>query len=1182
MPKYPRKKKGKQPLRPKRGPDGRWLAPPPEPDPPDDQDGNVSAEDAPVTMGGLVIREPSPRPRAPEHRPEIPEGTRVSSQTGAIALRPAGNDRERELQRSRSHPSSSHASLPTSNERPKPKGRARVTVETETDDDAPPRPPRPPFPSPSSQRVRHEPMQRASPESEQRDSVLGIPAAHSSAQHGLREETQFHSVLSHRSHENTSRFSRNSRSIERVLREHAERAEARAQYAYEQNRAALDLISKSTDNVKKAFTEAKRARDRFNDLLSVSSRSRQSVRQRTNADSPSEKQAEREAVDGLRKVADYQRRVRSQVLGSDERRELQKSPVSSWRLRSGMYPASLSRLVEGQNASMDIGTPVSTAKNTPSDAPRDMNTHRMGVHEWVEHQRGISPQRPTPEEPDPPRQRAASPIARADEVLNRYGRSTRPPTALRRTVGERVSWLDQLNQPSTSRPYERDPPPHQPTVPVRNMATGAPGGPPSDSSLSSSTITRLTRSPPTPPTPRREGAPKTPSRDGARIPEYLRTHRAPTFEPVTPGGNMAPQTPNRRGAAAPAPAPMPAFDIPVRPRNRVESIGSHNEGHNRPARREAVDKITNMLSVAFVSEAQAAGRVDTVPLHKLGIKAALPKAYEGQSDQTSFENWLSLLLGFFRIHQLDVLNEIQDRARLEILGQVLKDSAHTYFRERHQKFLEQGESWDFREAILDLRDRYLYKNTPFMAARKFETLMQGNRDAQALYDDLSTQAARMVEHPSDYHFRLRFMLALRPEVLEYIIKTHSVSAENSTLAQIRSACEDFERSHEYGRQLAATQTRLGGSRNPGTQPTSRVLHNARDHSKRNRSSQKAQTSSQGNKFYSTTARPRGEEQSKAAQVRSTPKPDSKTKPANRYGQKSDQKKVSCFICGGDHYAKDCPPENRKAARGYAARISNEDAPEPLNDAASERHSNASNPRGENAQSPEPDTPGSDDDHGDSQPEGEQYDPDEVVEYPFSSSDESEPVYSRATRIVATSALNKIESRAAKASKPTPPKAHNIESNRARYKIGTGPQPQRDRRLQRCIEVTVPINGLPARVLLDGGSNTNMISPEFATVAKAPAIELQEQMTLQLAVMGSRSKINYGTWVPVEFGPVNAKVYFDIANIEGYDAILGTPFLWEYGVSPIYDNNGWIMRDGKRIHFPSQSSPISKSSQSFRN
>jgi len=40
------------------------------------------------------------------------------------------------------------------------------------------------------------------------------------------------------------------------MHEHAKRAEARAKTAYEQNRAALDLITKSMDNVKDAFTEA--------------------------------------------------------------------------------------------------------------------------------------------------------------------------------------------------------------------------------------------------------------------------------------------------------------------------------------------------------------------------------------------------------------------------------------------------------------------------------------------------------------------------------------------------------------------------------------------------------------------------------------------------------------------------------------------------------------------------------------------------------------------------------------------------------------------------------------------------------------------------------------------------------------------------------------------------------------
>ena len=63
--------------------------------------------------------------------------------------------------------------------------------------------------------------------------------------------------------------------------------------AYEQNRMALNLMSQSLNNVRNVFTEAKRAR------------------RRANAVAPSVYQAEREATDGLRKVADYQRRIRS-------------------------------------------------------------------------------------------------------------------------------------------------------------------------------------------------------------------------------------------------------------------------------------------------------------------------------------------------------------------------------------------------------------------------------------------------------------------------------------------------------------------------------------------------------------------------------------------------------------------------------------------------------------------------------------------------------------------------------------------------------------------------------------------------------------------------------------------------------------------------------------------------------
>ena len=46
----------------------------------------------------------------------------------------------------------------------------------------------------------------------------------------------------------------------------------------------------------------------------------------------------------------------------------------------------------------------------------------------------------------------------------------------------------------------------------------------------------------------------------------------------------------------------------------------------------------------------------------------------------------------------------------------------------------------------------------------------------------------------------------------------------------------------------------------------------------------------------------------------------------------------------------------------------------------------------------------------------------------------------------------------------------------------------------------------------------------------------------MAVMSSKSIINYGTNTSIKINGEEVKEYFDIVNINYYDAILGTPFL----------------------------------------
>ena len=59
--------------------------------------------------------------------------------------------------------------------------------------------------------------------------------------------------------------------------------------------------------------------------------------------------------------------------------------------------------------------------------------------------------------------------------------------------------------------------------------------------------------------------------------------------------------------------------------------------------------------------------------------------------------------------------------------------------------------------------------------------------------------------------------------------------------------------------------------------------------------------------------------------------------------------------------------------------------------------------------------------------------------------------------------------------------------------------------------------------------------------------LEKPIALQLACIGSRSMINYGTHATIKIGHKVVEEYFNITNIEHYDAVLGTPFVRKMGI-----------------------------------
>ena len=101
--------------------------------------------------------------------------------------------------------------------------------------------------------------------------------------------------------------------------------------------------------------------------------------------------------------------------------------------------------------------------------------------------------------------------------------------------------------------------------------------------------------------------------------------------------------------------------------------------------------------------------------------------------------------------------------------------------------------------------------------------------------------------------------------------------------------------------------------------------------------------------------------------------------------------------------------------------------------------------------------------------------------------------------------------------------------------------------------------MKAHCLLDSRSEGVLLSLEFMQAMGIKTLSLEKLNALQLACISSQLMINYGTHVTIKIGHKVVKEYFDIANVEHYDVILGTPFLRKMGIVLDFRSPGmaWI-------------------------
>lgn len=110
-------------------------------------------------------------------------------------------------------------------------------------------------------------------------------------------------------------------------------------------------------------------------------------------------------------------------------------------------------------------------------------------------------------------------------------------------------------------------------------------------------------------------------------------------------------------------------------------------------------------------------------------------------------------------------------------------------------------------------------------------------------------------------------------------------------------------------------------------------------------------------------------------------------------------------------------------------------------------------------------------------------------------------------------------------------------------------------------VLMDIGGQKALTLMDSGCTIEALSPAHVQLTNGKIHQLTDQHSLQLGTVGSRAKFNYGTTMRTSYSGICEDVYFDIVNIDRYDAIVGTRFMRTHGIQLDFEK-GLVLIRGK--------------------
>jgi hypothetical protein len=637
---------------------------------------------------------------------------------------------------------------------------------------------------------------------------------------------------------------------------------------------------------------------------------------------------------------------------------------------------------------------------------------------------------------------------------------------------------------------------------------------------------------------------------------------------------------------------------------------------------ELVRRIANLVRMRILTPLPPEVRPELLKKNSVPFPTTL---WAGENDLEKFESWLVELTSW--ISGNGWKGEAYNEVHIDALARALDGDPKQIVLHDVKQGFENGIAPTFVQLLTKLMLTYVKRSAAVPATKLFKTLSyDSSKGIKHFYIQLLRTSEKMITRPDQASFNERFLNALPLHMKEELVMRDRISVDFSSKEELWTAVLRVDHAYDSMRAINAyrggwnASSKAHSTSKPSGSHTSKPSSGAANktaprnnaHSSSSYPSSKKPVSTTKPVSASTTKAPVQAQNSNSSRYS---KNTGNTSTYVRRPSKDSKGNPLCYKCGKVGYSFECP--NHPSRKLFALGVDEED-PAPLPDVNDQEE-------GGDPPAEMPEEPVADDDEADRFVE-DPYEPEDQLDELDTESegevafgyvglrgmgfvDATEDNYAlklasaqQADRLLSEERLIaelvdepvrrfKLEGQVPlRKSEPEMVPAKLIKKNppmfdaKLRLSREAGKYPtDRSADLRRTLTGLVEINGTKAFTLFDSGAETDAISPDFVRACHIPLLELPNPLVLQMGTKGSRSCIYYGTNVDLNILGRKNKHYFDVVNIERYDAILGAPWLNTYKAMLDFDKHVIHVFEGKIPSFdvPTERSFVSTGRQARR-